>query len=103
MTDKQKLFLGALHIVHQRRIKADVIAYIGLEKKEDKEHSNHLSMWVFDETSGAVMTLRLSAFRKLIKFVDACDLREARRLTFFEKLFMKKATRNRNDSVGLPT
>lgn len=80
-----------LHIVHKRHIKPDIVAYIGLEKTHMNEYGKYLALWVFDDSNGHIMTLKMSTFRSLVRFMDDWDLRRPRHLNFLEKLFTRKA------------
>jgi hypothetical protein len=51
----------------------------------ERERSQFLALVLEDEASGRWISLRLSSFRKVLKFVEGCDFVKARRLRDDEK------------------
>jgi hypothetical protein len=79
--------LKDLTVVHKTRIRANLNVYIG-QAREGKARSQYLCLVLHDDKTGRFIALKLSTFRKLVRWVAKKDWLVARRLTLAERLRM---------------
>jgi hypothetical protein len=72
-----------MNVLHQRRINSRIHAYIA-QLHEDGKRSQFMTLILHDERDDKWFGLRMSSFRKVVKFVIAKKFMEARRLTGIE-------------------
>lgn len=83
--------LAELNIIYQRQLSDKVKVYIGNEATPDRDHSQYLALYICRTDKPDMVKVRLSTFRRLVKYVKDLELAEARRLTWAEKRLAKKA------------
>ena len=84
--------LAELNIIYQRQLSDKVKVYIGNEVTPDSDHSQYLALYICRTDKPDMVKLRLSTFRKLVKYIKSLELAEARRLTWQEKVMAKEST-----------
>lgn len=77
-----------VHVLYSHKFKDRLLVQICQNVGLYGDRSQYLAIMLADELSGHWILLRLSTFRKIVKFVEAKGFREARRLTLFEQLRM---------------
>lgn len=75
-------------VIHQKRINRRVVVMICQIQEETGDRAQFLNIVLRDELTNRWISLRLSTFRKVIKFLVSKKLDKARRLTNWEKLKM---------------
>jgi hypothetical protein len=75
-------------VIHQRRINRRVIVMVCQIREEIGDRAQFLNLVIRDELTNRWISLRLSTFRKVIRWLASKSLDKARRLTNWEKLKM---------------
>lgn len=80
------------HIIQERGpVPSSIIQERGPAPSSKKDlywRSQYLAIIIFDEATGRFVILRLSTFRKIVKWLAQKGFEKARRLNFLEKVFM---------------
>lgn len=75
-------------VIYQRRINRRVVVTVCQIQEETGDRAQFLNVVLRDELTNRWISLRLSTFRKVVKFLVSKKLDKARRLTSWEKLKM---------------
>jgi hypothetical protein len=87
--------LDMMLVLYKRRINDRIVVRLGQCVAEEGTRSQFLVIVIEDEGSGRWISLRLSTFRKILKFVAGHGFEKARRLTDEERKILQRKERNR--------